>query len=170
MLERWRGPGAGSCLRSCQDGLSDRFNAITCDHLPQAVEGEGGGDNPCSLPQLAAKPGRCVGSSLCPSRWTTVRRSRGVRRQHVRFTARAPTLSDSLLGKVSTGQRQGWAATSQRNGCKISKCDVFRDRSNGVLQLPLLPARHHTHVSARRRAGLYYPLAGAGSSTPGRST
>lgn len=93
MLERWRRPGARSCLTSCQGRLSDLFNAKTRDLLPQAVEG-GGGDTPYSLHQLAAKPGRCVSPSLCPNRWTTERRSRGVIRQHGAFTAPAPHDSD----------------------------------------------------------------------------
>ena len=44
MLERWRGPGAGSCLKSWQGRLSDLFNAKTRDLLPQAVQA--GGDTP----------------------------------------------------------------------------------------------------------------------------
>ena len=106
MLERWRRPGARSCLTSCQGRLSDLFNAKTRDLLPQAVEG-GGGDTPYSLHQLAAKPGRCVSPSLCPNRWTTERRSRGVIRQH------GPSLHwrrTTVMGKVSS--RIGWAATS----------------------------------------------------------
>ena len=105
MLERWREPGAGSCLTSCQSRLRDLFNAKTRDLLPQAVEG-GGGDTPYSLHQLAAKPGRCVSPSLCPNRWTTERRSRVVIRQHGAFTAPAPHDSD---GK---GEQPDWAATS----------------------------------------------------------
>lgn len=81
MLERWRALGAGSCLTSCQDRLSDLFKANTRDLLPQVAQG-GGGDTPYSLRQLAAKPGRCVGPSLCPNRWTTARWSCGLVRQH----------------------------------------------------------------------------------------